>query len=51
MGICESKSRRSVIKKEEKVFNYEDNKNIKIQKFWEISKGEVISEKQERIFL
>ena len=49
MGICESKSPRSGIKKEEKVFNYEDN-NIKIQKIYsrEISKGEVISEKQER---
>ena len=32
MGICESKSPRSGIKKEEKVFNYEDNENIKIQK-------------------
>ena len=50
MGICESKSRQSGTKKEEKVFNYED-KNIKIQKIYSretTRKGVVISEKQER---
>ncbi len=49
MGVCESNSSQSRSKREEKVFNYEDN-NIKIQKIYsrEISKGEVISEKQER---